>query len=146
MDNLSLFLAVVAGAGLALQSVVNAQLGIATESPLWTSAIVCVVGLVLLAPILIVRREPLATAALASFPWWIWTGGVIGVGFVVLSVVLTPRLGAALFLAVVVVGQLLAGLLIDHYGWFRVPEQPLTPARVAGAVLLVAGVALIRGR
>jgi transporter family-2 protein len=43
-----------------------------------------------------------------------------------------------------VVGQLLAGVLIDHYGWFGMPVQPVTFGRLLGALFLVAGVVLIR--
>jgi transporter family-2 protein len=60
------------------------------------------------------------------------------------SVVLVSRLGAALLLASIVVGQLVASLLIDHYGWLGAPVHRISPARLIGAALLVAGVALIR--
>ena len=39
-----------------------------------------------------------------------------------------------------------AGLLIDHWGWFGVPVHRVSPGRVLGALLLLAGMALIRWR
>ncbi len=61
-------------------------------------------------------------------------------------VALTRYLGVALFFAAVVVGQLGTGLVIDHWGWFGVPVHRVSPERFAGALLLLAGMALIRWR
>jgi transporter family-2 protein len=58
--------------------------------------------------------------------------------------VLLPRIGAATLIALVVAGQLLSSLLCDHFGWFGVPVHTLDAPRAAGALLLLAGVALIR--
>jgi len=65
----------------------------------------------------------------------------------VLSVIVTTRpLGVTLMVASVVVGQSVAALLIDHYGWLGVETHRLSPMRVAGVVLLFIGVLLIRWR
>ena len=57
---------------------------------------------------------------------------------------LTARLGAALFIALVVGGQLLCSLLLDHYALMGLNEQPVTSGRAVGAVLVVAGVLCIK--
>ena len=62
----------------------------------------------------------------------------------VLAIVLADRLGAALVSATGILGQLGASVLIDHYGWFGMPVQRATPARLIGVGLMLAGVALIR--
>ena len=66
--------------------------------------------------------------------------------YVAIVIVVTPPLGASVMFAAVVVGQTLTALLIDHFGWCGVTVQPLSPVRLAGAALLVAGVVLIRLR
>jgi transporter family-2 protein len=143
MNNLFLVLAVVVGAGLAVQVMVNAQLRLATASTVWAALLQFVVGLVGLLAAAALFREPVP-AALPRSPWWIWTGGLLGATYILLSIVLVSRLGAALLLASVVVGQLAASLVIDHYGWLGAPVHRASPARLIGAALLVAGVALIR--
>jgi transporter family-2 protein len=90
--------------------------------------------------------EPFPLATIPRSPWWIWSGGVIGATYIVLSIFLLPRLGAALLFASIIVGQLGGSILIDHYGWLGAPVQRLSLVRVAGAVLLVVGAALIRWR
>jgi transporter family-2 protein len=73
-----------------------------------------------------------------------WTGGLFGALFILMAVVTTPALGAALMLASSIVGQLGAALVIDHYGLFGGTVIPVTPTRVIGVALLGAGVILIR--
>lgn len=83
-------------------------------------------------------------AAATSAPWWAWTAGLMGAFYVGSLVVLVPRLGVAWTFALVVAGQMLFSLLIDSNGWLGVPMQQLSWGKVAGALLIVAGVALMR--
>lgn len=144
---LLMLVAVAAGAGLAFQAVINARLSGALNSPLWAGAVQVFVGLLLLAVVLTVARQPLPSFAGAGrLPWWIWTGGLLGTAYVVAVIVVTRPLGAALMVASVIVGQTVAALVIDHYGWFGAPVHRLTSARLLGALLVLAGVALVRWR
>lgn len=145
MNNLYLLAGVLAGAGIAAQAVINARLRLVLGGPLWAAATQFMVGLTLILLVALATKQPApATAGLARAPWWIWLGGLFGATFIVVSIVLTPRLGAALMLASVIVGQLSAALLIDHYGWFGASVIRMSPMRVLGAALLVLGVVLLR--
>ena len=145
MINLYLMFGVLAGAGVAAQAVINARLRLILGAPLWAAATQFIVGLTLLLVVALATRQPApVTDGLARAPWWIWLGGVFGASFIVVSIVLTPRLGTALMLASVVVGQLSAALLIDHFGLFGASVIRMSPARVLGASLLVLGVILLR--
>ena len=142
-----LLIAVLAGAGLAFQAVINTRLSVALGSSLWAAAVQVLVGLVLLAIWLGVARQPLPSFAGASrLPWWIWTGGLLGTAYVVTVIVVTRPLGAALMVASVIVGQTFASLIIDHYGWFGVAVHRISTLRVVGALLVVLGVVLVRWR
>ena len=145
MNNLYLLLGLVAGAGVAAQAVINARLRLLLGSPLWAAATQFLVGLAVVLLVALATRQPApVTDGLARAPWWLWTGGLFGASFIVVSIVLTPRLGAGLMIASAIVGQLSAALLIDHYGWFGATVIRMSPVRVLGASLLVLGVALIR--
>ena len=146
MQNLYWLMAAAAGAGLAAQAGVNAQLRTATGSALWTSLISASLTVVLLGVALAVQRDPLATSGYARYPWWIWIGGIAGAVYVLAVVVLTRSLGVATLFGAVIAGQLSAGLIIDHFGWFNLPVHRASPERLLGAVLLVAGMALVRWR
>jgi transporter family-2 protein len=69
---------------------------------------------------------------------------LLGAAYVALTIVLAPRLGAATMIAAIVAGQMLMSLALDQYGLVGFPLHPITAARVVGALLVIAGVALIQ--
>ncbi len=71
-------------------------------------------------------------------------GRAFGALLVTVSVIVVPRPGATALMGAIVAGQMLASLLLDHFGLIGFPVRPLDPWRVAGVGLLVLGVALIR--
>ena len=139
-------LAAAAGAALTIQAAINGVLGEGTSHPLWAAAISNSVGLIALLALGALIRAPLPTlGALAALPWWAWTGGAVGAIYVASSIVVIPKLGAATLVALVVAGQMLTSLVLDHFGALGLQEQALTATRACGALLLIAGVVLIRG-
>jgi len=74
----------------------------------------------------------------------VWIGGLLGAFYVVGSIVTAPKLGAATLIALVVAGQTVASLLIDQFGWVGFAERHVTPGRVAGMLLVLGGVTLVR--
>lgn len=85
-----------------------------------------------------------SAARLAEGPWWMWCGGVLGAFFVTVAVIVTPRVGAANYLSALIAGQLLASLLIDHFGLMGLREVPISAGRVLGVVLILAGMACVK--
>jgi transporter family-2 protein len=76
-------------------------------------------------------------------PWWYWVGGGgMGVVVVLTITVVTPRLGAAATIGLLIAGQLAMATAIDRYGWFGVEKVPLTLPRALGVLLLAAGALL----
>ena len=145
VNNLYILFAIAAGAGVAAQAVINGRLRFILGAPVWAATAQFVVGLVLLILFgLLTRQAVPAVADVGRAPWWMWTGGLFGALFILMAVITTPTLGAALMLATSIVGQLGAALVIDHYGLFGGTVIPVTPTRVIGVVLLGAGVILIR--
>jgi bacterial/archaeal transporter family-2 protein len=145
VNNLYLLVAFVTGAAMAAQSVINAQLRFLIGGPIWAAVAQFVVGLVvLLLAAVATRQSGPVTAGLGSAPWWIWSGGVIGAAFIVVTIVLAAKIGATLTLASIIVGQLTAALVVDHYGLFGGTVVRLTPLRLTGVALLLLGVTLIR--
>ena len=137
--------AVAAGVGVALQAAVNARLRFLLGAPVWAAIAQFLIGLTLLAIVAIATRPgPPVTAGVGRAPWWIWTGGIFGATYILMSVIVTPRLGAALMLASTIVGQLGAALVVDHFGWFGATIIPISVTRVLGVLLLAIGVILIR--
>jgi transporter family-2 protein len=140
-----LVLAAFAGAVVPFQSAINSNLARGLGHPLWATLASLLVSVLVLLPMIVALRLPLPSLAFISkAPLWMWAGGVFGVCFVALAVVLLPRLGASGFVALALAGQVMASMLLDHFGMFGLVEKQLTVSRVFGAVLLIAGVVLIQ--
>ncbi len=139
------FLSIFAGVAVAFQTGVNSQLRTDTNNPVLTALISFGVGTVALIVLYLVffRQSPIFPASY-SFSWWKFTGGLLGVIYVTAVVIAAPRIGAANALAFIVGGQFVAAIVIDHFGWMQLPVNPISLYRVAGIVLLLAGIYLIQ--
>jgi len=80
----------------------------------------------------------------AGASWTLYLGGLFGFIVIVAAVLVFPRLGAAYAIALMVCGQCLAAMIIDHYGLMGMETSPATPQRVLGVVLVMAGVVVFR--
>jgi bacterial/archaeal transporter family-2 protein len=140
-----LLFAFAAGAMLPIQFGINAQLADWIDSPLRATLVSFVVGNVaLLVAVLAFARGSPGSDRIASAPWWVWVGGLLGAFYVLGSIVTAPRLGAATLVAGILAGQAVASLLVDHFGWVGFEENPITPGRLAGMGLVAARVVLVR--
>ena len=134
-----------AGTAVSMQFGVNSQLRTVAGGPVAASAISFIVGTVALVALTLVLNSGLPSfGEVSGAPWWIWTGGLLGAFYVFASVILTPRLGAATTVALILTGQVFASIAIDHFGLFRVATQEATPLRLLGALLIVAGVFFVQ--
>ena len=137
--------ALAAGIVLPVQFGINSQLRNFVGGPVAAAAISFVVGTIALAvAALVVQRSMPEPGSAASAPWWAWTGGLLGAFFVLASIILTPRLGAATTIGLILTGQVLASIVIDHFGLIRVPVHEASLPRIIGALLIVAGVVMVQ--
>lgn len=138
-------LAVAGGFFLPVQAGINAGLRGHLQSPVQAALVSFTVGTLGLAAYVLIERQPWPSLAeLWRVPPLLWTGGLMGAFFVAMSVVLAPRLGAAVMIAYVIAGQLTASALLDHFGWLGYPVHELTWPRLLGLALLAAGAALVK--
>ena len=140
-----ILLAIAAGFCLPTQAGINAQLNLWSRSAILTATISFAVGTIGLAVYTLILRTPWpAEAGIARHPWWIWSGGLLGAFLVASTVVLAPKLGAASMISLIVAGQMLSSIVLDHFGWIGYPIHPINVFRMLGVVLLLGGVVLIR--
>jgi transporter family-2 protein len=141
---LACFLAALGGVALSVQIALNVHLRQGLGHALLAGCVSFIVGALTLGVAAGVLRVPLpAPAAVAQIPWWAWLGGILGAYYVSTTIVLGPRLGAGLFVVLVVAGQLVSALVIDQLGLLG-PAVPPAPGRLAGAALALAGVWLMQ--
>lgn len=137
---------VVAGALLPVQGAVNAQLAVGLGHPISASLVSALVTTVGLLVVLAILRPPIPSVArLAEIPWWlILAGGLAGTYALFMFVLSAPILGAGVMIAALLVGQLVAGVALDHYGAFGLQQHDFGPGRAIGIALLAAGAIMVR--
>ncbi|GAB1617875.1 MULTISPECIES: DMT family transporter [Pseudomonas] len=139
-------MALLAGAVLPFQAAGNAAVGRALGHWLWGAFTSLTVSSVVVIAALLILRVPTPDLGKAlQGPWWLWIGGVLGALYVAGAAALTPKLGAAGFLVLVVAGQILTAVIADHFGVMGLGGKPVSLARVAGVVLILCGVFLVQG-
>jgi transporter family-2 protein len=114
------------------------------ENP-WLSSIVSFLPIVAFLSIVWMCQPHLfpTRESIAAMPWWAPLGGLIGAFAVIAGLLFVGQVGAGTFGGLTITANILMSLLIDKYGWFGMTVHELTAGRVAGALLMVAGILLI---
>lgn len=144
MKGIFVLLALVAGAIVPLQAGINVRLKQAVGDPVLSALVSFVVGALALAVWCLATRPVLPALAGARGPWWMWFGGLLGAVFVAATILLAEKVGAGAMLAWIIASQLLAGMLLDHYGLLGYAVREISPVRLFGACLLVAGAVIVQ--
>ncbi|WDP92864.1 MAG: DMT family transporter [Desulfobacter sp.] len=145
MELILLVVALVAGMMAPLQAGLNGKMGRALGDPYYAALISFAVGTMgLLCYALAGRVEFQSIRNAFSLHWAVWLAGLLGAFYVSATIVLMPKLGSTLTFSLVVAGQLLMAVILDHYGLLGVPVQLFNWQRLLGVALVVTGVALIR--
>jgi transporter family-2 protein len=138
----AILVAVLIGTLLPLQGLVNARLSASIGGPVAAAFVSFLVGTLALGLYIVATRTPLAPAAALHLPAWVWVGGALGAIYVACFTLIIPHLGAASIICMAVLGQIIASLLLDHFGVLQAP-RPADWTRLLGVMLMLAGVALV---
>lgn len=138
-------LAFTGGAILALQIGINAALARGLANPIGAATVSFGIGTIALAVYFLITRQPYPTGeSWSALPWWTLTGGALGAFYVVSTIISAPQIGAAMLVSLVIAGQILMSLILDHFGIAGFAQNPVTLWRVVGAALVIAGVIAIK--
>ncbi len=140
-----IILAILAGMMMPTQAAINIKLADYVESPILSAFISFAVGTLALFLYILATGIPLGNLANAkNAPLIAWLGGILGAFFVASAVILVPKIGVALTFSLIIAGQMLITLFLDHFGFLGVPEKPINLWRILGATFITIGVVLIR--
>jgi transporter family-2 protein len=137
-------LMLVGGAFLALQAPTNALLARSVGSPVNAALVSFLVGSAGLAVAALLLQARPDAAAVRALPWWAWLGGLYGAVLVAATAFAAPKIGVAAALTLVVAGQFVMALALDHFGAMGLVVRPVNLPKVLGLVLIAAGVLLVR--
>ena len=142
---LFVIIALLLGAILPIQAAINTRLAKTVGTPVAAAFVSFAVGTIALLIYLVITRQfNWQSSAALQAPWWIWIGGLLGTFYVAGIVVLLPSLGTVLTFSLVIAGQTIAAVVIDHFGWLNVAIREVSIGRIVGIILLIAGVVLVR--
>lgn len=145
LNTLFILAAIVVGGLLTVQGILNSQLATALHHPMQATLISFFVALLAIAAIMVFRGIPLPSIALLKpLPPYLFVGGFLGVIYVTTVLVLMPKIGATNVVFAIFIGQTLVSITVDHFGVAGIPQHQLNLPRIAGTVLLFAGLYLVQ--
>ena len=139
-----MLLVLAAGGMISLQAPTNAMLARAGGSPVLAALISFAVGTVVLLGVWLASGSRPRASSFAGLPPYAWFGGAYGALYVAVAAYAAPKIGLASLTTIGIAGQIVMALLLDHVGALGLPRDPLSIGRIAGALLVVAGVVLVR--
>ncbi|WP_077923837.1 DMT family transporter [Spirosoma sp. 209] len=144
MNYVFLLLAFLTGLAITVQAGVNANLRQAITNPLLAAAISFGTGFMSLLLVLLTTSSSAPSIdTFRQISWWKWTGGFIGAIYVSTVIASVPKIGSGNLVSLSVAGQLLAAVVLDHYGLLGFTLHPANGWRLLGLVLIMAGVLLV---
>ena len=144
MKELTYILVLLAGALITVQALVNARLGHLLGNTMHAVLVSFTIGTVGAALYCLIEGGSVAPfASLKAAPWWVWTGGLLGVAFVWSTIFAVPKIGVSVMFPVVIAGQMIAAIVLEHFGWLGSPTQQVSLARVGGVLLVLAGAVVL---
>ncbi len=139
-----LLAALAGGAILPVQVALNTLLRRYIGVPMQATFVSYLAGTLASLSICLFARYPLpASTSLAQTSWWMWIGGCLDTLYIWSTISATPKIGAALALALTIAGQMIAALFLEHYGAIGLAKYPASPTRIAGVVFVILGVSLV---
>lgn len=139
-----IILTLIAGALLPVQAGLNAKLGKAAASPIYAALISFLVGTAGLIIYIVITGQTLSWSGLKNAPAHIWLGGLIGAFYIAVMVLAFPALGPGLTFGLIVAGQMVLSIFLEHFNILVAQPNPVNWMRILGMVLVIGGVIIIR--
>ena len=137
-------LALITGALIPIQASTNAVFSKSIGSPAIAGLMVFIIGLLGMVLFVLISRTALpAPRQLVSAPLYSYLGGIIVATYVIMITILVPRIGVGTAIALIVTGQIICAVTIDHFGLFNVAVRTISVARLAGIALMIGGIYLV---
>jgi transporter family-2 protein len=139
------FIAAIVGTLIPLQAAANAGASKYLGDVSYAVLLSFIVGTILISLYILFMKPNIANGALTlAFPKYILLGGCISAIYTIAITYLSPKLGVGNTLYIILVGQMLMALVVDHFGILGAMKHELTLSRVSGVVLILMGLYLTK--
>lgn len=139
-----IILAFVAGSFLPMQAGMNSRLAKTGGSPIYASMISFSVGVIALIIYILLSSQNISWKGLKDAPSYAWLGGILGAFYVTVIVFTFPKIGPGLTFGLVVAGQLLTSIIMEHFKIMGAQHQPISLGRIGGMFFIVIGVMIMK--
>lgn len=75
--------------------------------------------------------------AVSTVPKWQLVGGLLGAFYVIVTILVVPKIGVASAFIAVIAGQIIIGAIIDHFGLFGGNPIPIDVKKASAIILLL---------
>lgn len=134
------------GLGIPIMAALNGSLGAKLQSPVLAATILFAVGLLVAISLVLMTEELPQRFSFKSTPWYLFFGGVFVLFYVLNVTWVAPHFGISNAVSFVLLGQLIAMTIIDHYGFLGSPQYSVTGQRFLGLLLMSVGVFMVVNR
>jgi len=144
MKILWIFIAFISGVFLPIQAGANIRLGKSIDNVVYASMISFIIAVLTLLIYITITKQHVTWAGIKAAPAYAWIGGALGAFYVTATVLAFPRIGPAITFGLVVAGQMVITVLMDHFNIMVAQQHSINIWRILGVMLVVAGVVVIR--
>ncbi len=145
MQYFYLILAFLCGAVYPIQGSLNGKLLTQVGHPIITAIVSFIVGLIGLLAFGIANKIPWSQfSAIRTAPWYTLLGGLLGAFYISTVVIILPRLGMVLTFSLIIAGQIVLSIIIDHFGLLGNAVKEISLGKTAGIILLIVAIFIIR--
>lgn len=136
-----IILSLISGALIPVQASTNAAFSKVTGNAISTALVVFATGLLAVGVYALITRTPIPTIEqFRNAPVYGYAGGFIIAFYVILITIVVPKLGVGPAIGLIITGQVLSAVAIDHFGLFGATVRELDLKRIFGALLMIAGI------
>tara|TARA_R110002167_G_scaffold318488_2_gene524124 strand:- start:18882 stop:19325 length:444 start_codon:yes stop_codon:yes gene_type:complete len=139
-----IIMAFIAGSFLPIQSSMNNKLAKTGGSPVHASMISFAIGLLALVIYILLTSQNVSLKGIKGAPTYAWIGGILGAFYVTIIVIAFPKIGPGLTFGLVVTGQMLISMLMEHYQIMGAQQIPISIGRIMGMLLIISGVIIMK--
>lgn len=135
------FLALIGGIALSMEGAIGSELG-GTIGELESSFYIFAIGSVLFGLILLFFGQG-SLLKMSEVPRWQLLGGFFGITYLTIIFISVPYIGVGTAMLAVIIGQMIASIVIEHFGWLGSKRFRINKERILSILCMIIALVLV---